>query len=225
MEAQSPMERTAISPESAGRSQRLKEATTSIHERLDDAVMRRQPFSSIENYRLFLLVQHAFHRHVEALYRSPAVSRLFPMIAGRSRVQFIELDLADLDVSRPDYAQRPQFDGEVALPTALGWLYVAEGAKLGAAFLLKHARLIGLSEDFGARHLAAAEAGRASEWRAFRAGLDAAELPADSEADVISGANAAFANVRAALARVYGAGETGAPSRGVLGSIQPRGWT
>lgn len=205
MEEQSPAGRAAVASADAGRSQRLKAATTSIHERLDDAVMQRQPFANVENYRQFLLVQHAFHRQVEALYGNPIISQSFPLIAGRSRVQYIELDLADLDVPRPVYPDRAKFslDDKIALPTALGWLYVAEGAKLGAAFLLKHARRIGLSEDFGARHLAATEAGRAPEWKAFKTSLDDVELPADSEIDVILGANAAFASVRAALGRIF----------------------
>ena len=32
------------------------------------------------------------------------------------------------------------------IPTALGWLYVAEGSNLGAAFLIKEAEKLGLSE-------------------------------------------------------------------------------
>src|SRR5690606_18526810 len=85
--------------------------------------------------------------------------------------------------------------GKVDLPTALGWLYVAEGSNLGAAFLIKEAAKLGLSQDFGARHLAGAPEGRGLHWRTFTAALDAVPLSDEDEARVIAGAEAAFRRV------------------------------
>jgi heme oxygenase len=92
-------------------------------------------------------------------------------------------------------------DGQPPDPEALGWLYVAEGSNLGAAFLLKEAAKLGLSESFGARHLADAPEGRGLHWRRFTAALDAVALSASEEARAIASANDAFARVRALVDR------------------------
>ena len=78
------------------------------------------------------------------------------------------------------------------LPTALGWLYVAEGSNLGAAFLLKWAAALGLNETHGARHLAASPEGRARHWRSFTEALDGIELTQAEEGRVADGAREAF---------------------------------
>src|SRR3546814_19183982 len=80
----------------------------------------------------------------------------------------------------------------VDIPTALGWLYVAEGSNMGAALLRKEAAKIGLSDNHGARHLAPAPAGPAPHWRAFLAALDSVTLDESEEGRVINGAIAAL---------------------------------
>lgn len=187
------------------RATRLKGLTHTTHDRLDKAIMAGAPFSSRERYALFLKVQHAFHREIDALYSDPALDRLLPDLAGRRRFGLIAQDLADLGAEPPPAGSAPVFGkGEPAdLPTALGWLYVAEGSNLGAAFLLKAAAGLGLSETFGARHLAAAPEGRGLHWKTFTAALDALELSEADEARVTSGAEAAFARVHALVADTF----------------------
>ena len=73
---------------------------------------------------------------------------------------------------------------------------MAEGSNLGAAFLLKAAAALELSESFGARHLAPAPQGRGLAWRTFTAALDAVALSPDQETAVDAGAVAAFARVQ-----------------------------
>src|SRR3546814_17025248 len=85
----------------------------------------------------------------------------------------------------------------VDIPTALGWLYVAEGSNMGAALLRKEAAKIGLSDNHGARNLAPAPAGPAPHWRAFIAAPDSVTLAEAEEGRVINGAIAAFARVQA----------------------------
>ena len=63
--------------------------------------------------------------------------------------------------------------------------------------LRKEAAKLGLSDDFGARHLAGHPEGRAAHWRAFVAALDAGVLNAEEEKKATAGAEAAFARVRA----------------------------
>ncbi len=179
------------------RSKRLQSATAGNHKRLDTRIMAAAPFANRTRYGLFLIVQHQFHRDVDVLYDNAVLDTLLPDLAGRRRLPLIAQDLTDLGLSAPVSEVAPAFGPSVDLAAALGWLYVAEGSNLGAAFLLKEAANLDLGETFGARHLAAAPEGRGLHWRTFTAALDAAELSDDEERRVIVGAVAAFARVAA----------------------------
>ncbi|PSJ59158.1 biliverdin-producing heme oxygenase [Kumtagia ephedrae] len=191
-------------PLELSRAKRLKAATHDTHERLDKSIMAGEPFASRERYGLFVKVQHQFHRDIDALYVNPVFDRLLPDLAGRRRLGLIEQDLADLAVAAPAASTVPAFGADADIPAALGWLYVAEGSNLGAAFLLKAAEKLGLSETFGARHLAGAPEGRGLHWRTFTAALDALELDGAEEAAVIGGAEAAFRRVHGLVAEMFG---------------------
>lgn len=177
-----------------GRAKRLRAATHEAHERLDHRIMAAAPFASRERYGMFLIVQHEFQVAVDPLYRAARLSDLIPDLATRRRLNLVRQDMVDLGRMPPPL----KFDDDypVDVPNALGWLYVAEGSNLGAAFLLKEAGRIGLSETFGARHLAGALEGRGRHWRSFTDALDAVELPEDKEQAVVEGAVEAFAHVR-----------------------------
>lgn len=188
------------------RARRLKAATHATHDRLDRAIMARDPFSAVERYGLFLKVQHVFHRDIDALYDDPTLDSLLPDLQGRRRFPAIGQDLADLGLQAPAADAEPAFarGAEVDLPTALGWLYVAEGSNLGAAILLKEAMKIGLTPESGARHLAGAPEGRGLHWRTFTAALDAVELSEEEEARVVAGAEAAFRRVHGLVVEHFG---------------------
>jgi len=189
----------------SSRARRLKDATHETHDRLDKSIMAHRPFESRARYGLFLKVQHEFHREIEALYASPLLDGLLPGLAKGRRFGLIEQDLADLAIAAPSSNEAPAFadSAEVDVATAFGWLYVAEGSNLGAAFLLKAAQQLGLSETFGARHLAAAPEGRGLHWKTFTAALDAAVLTGLEEERVTAGATAAFARVESLVSRFY----------------------
>ncbi|WP_029073492.1 biliverdin-producing heme oxygenase [Kaistia adipata] len=191
------------SPPVASRAKTLKAETRETHERLDHSIMAGRPFESQERYALFLAVQHAFHRDIDALYANPTLDGLLPDLAGRRRFGDVEQDLADLGIAAPQADAPPAFGATADIPTALGWLYVAEGSNMGAAFLIKAAGKIGLSEDFGARHLAGAPEGRGLHWRTFTEALDALELDDAEEARMIDGAHAAFARVQGLVTHVF----------------------
>ncbi len=183
---------------SPSRSKRLKASTNETHERLDKSIMAHDPFASRARYGLFVKVQHAFHREIDALYDDPALDVLLPDLKGRRRFALTGQDLADLEIAAPETGAAPVFavGAPVDQPTALGWLYVAEGSNLGAAFLLKAAQKLDLSEEFGARHLAGAPEGRGLHWRTFTAALDAVTLTEEEERRVVDGAKAAFRRVQ-----------------------------
>lgn len=186
-----------VPPLAPTRSKRLKASTHGTHEQLDSRIMAAEPFRDRERYGRFLRVQFQFHRDLDPLYADPGLIALVPDLAERRRLDQIARDILDLDQVLPDESSVSAFIREpLDLPTAFGWLYVAEGSNLGAAFLFKAAAALGLDETFGARHLAGHPDGRARHWREFTATLDA--LPFDDGEDqrTVEGATAAFKRVR-----------------------------
>lgn len=180
------------------RVKRLKAATRDAHGGLDTFIMAAKPFESRENFGKFVETQYLFHRDLDVFFANETLDGLLPDLKGRRRLAMIEQDLADLGLAIPEtgaarFTDETPFD----LPQAMGWLYVVEGSNLGAAFLLKDAAKLGLTEEFGARHLAGAPEGRGLHWRTFTAALDDISLTVEEEERVIAGAEAAFRAVHA----------------------------
>jgi heme oxygenase len=152
-------------------------------------------------------VQHGFHREIHALYDDPGLEVLLPDLVDRRRLGLIVLDLEDLGVGVPTWRNAPRFvHGAIDLPEALGWLYVAEGSNLGAAFLFKWAGALKLHARHGARHLAAAPEGRANQWRAFTSVLDEILMTEAEEERLTAGARAAFLHVHGLVSDVFDKG-------------------
>ncbi len=193
------MDSTLQPPREASRARRLKAATNETHDRLDQRIMAAEPFASVANYGRFLAFQYQFHRDIDALYDAEPLRAILPDLAERRRFDLIRQDIEDLALPLPEASgEEAAFTGAgFDLPTALGWLYVAEGSNLGAAFLFKMARALGLDETHGARHLAGHPDGRAAHWRAFTGALDALSLGEEEEARLAQGARAAFLRVHA----------------------------
>lgn len=184
------------------RCKRLKSATHEAHDRLDKRIMAGGPFADRERYGRFLDVQYRFHHQVDRFYRHDELDAIIPDLQGRRRLGLIRKDMQDIGADIPELREGDA--DPIDLPSALGWLYVAEGSNLGAAFLLKEAAKLGLSEDFGARHLAGAPEGRGRHWRAFTTALDGMDLDGAAEDRLIQGARAAFACVRSLVDLRFG---------------------
>ena len=157
-------------------SARLKHETATLHEQMHALMEQAQPFASRAQYVRFVAAQYHFQRDVEHLFDDPAIQAAVPDLQVRGREAAALADLADLEAAPGEAVIAT---GNVAMPEALGWLYVSEGSTLGAAFLLKEVKdKLGLSESFGARNLAAYPEGRAVVWRRFVSFLDAPGLSA-----------------------------------------------
>lgn len=181
------------------RAERLKRETHSLHERLDTSIVGKEPFATRERYARFVEVQYRFYAAIEPLYHEDRLKALIAGLPQRSRLNAARLDLADLGREAPAVKPLP-----IAHREGLGWLYVSEGSTLGAAFLLKAVEAIGLGEEKGARHLAAAPAGRGRHWHDFKDALNAVPLSAAEDDLVVSGARAAFTHVHGLVAKVMG---------------------
>ncbi|WCE03597.1 biliverdin-producing heme oxygenase [Pseudoxanthomonas sp. JBR18] len=180
----------------AARSQRLKAATHATHDRLDKTIMARDIFASREKFAKFVRVQYRFHRDIDALYGNEALVALIPNLGERRRLLKIATDLSDLRQALP-LPVPGKLDNGTSLPTALGWLYVAEGSNLGGTILYKLAsQKLGLGSGLGASHLAAHPDGAARHWREFTKVLDSVPLSPAQEGEMVLGAEAAFRAVQ-----------------------------
>ena len=183
------------------RSQRLNQITNEPHTKLDALVKAHAPFETQANFARFVVAQYLFQSELVALYNDPELIKLVPDLAERCRAEAAKLDLGDLDTEVP-----APVAGAVKNPSkaeALGWLFVSEGSKLGAAFLIKRAVGLGLSETFGARHLGEPAGGRAEGWKSFTRTLDALPFTAEEEAAVEKGAIDAFVRFTVLLEQAY----------------------
>ena len=192
-------------PESAARpalrSQRLNQITNEPHQKLDALVKAHKPFEEVANFARFVVAQYLFQSELKALYTDPALKEIVPDLPERCRAEQAKADLADLNTEVP-----APVAGAVNSPSkaeALGWIFVSEGSKLGAAFLIKRAVGLGLSDTFGARHLGEPAGGRAEGWKSFIKTLDGLELSAEEEADLDKGAVAAFERFTVLLEHAY----------------------
>ncbi|MEJ1228851.1 heme oxygenase [Pseudomonas sp. NFACC09-4] len=185
------------------RSQRLNQITHEPHSRLDALVKAHAPFETPASFARFVVAQYLFQSELVALYNDPQLSALIPDLSARCRAEAAKADLADLDTPVP-----APVNGAVKHPTqaeALGWLFVSEGSKLGAAFLIKRAVALGMNETFGARHLAEPAGGRAEGWKTFTRTLDGLVFSERQEAEADKGALDAFNRFTVLLEHAYAA--------------------
>ena len=185
------------------RSQRLNQITNEPHQKLDALVKAHKPFDDVASFARFVVAQYLFQSELKALYTDPALKEIVPDLPERCRAEQAKADLADLNTEVP-----APVAGAVNSPSkaeALGWIFVSEGSKLGAAFLIKRAVGPGLSDTFGARHLGEPAGGRAEGWKSFIKTLDGLELTAKEEADLDKGAVAAFERFTVLLEHAYAA--------------------
>lgn len=190
-----------VSQRPALRSQRLNQITHGPHERLDKAVKAHAPFETLASYTRFLTAQYLFQEELKALYNDPQLIQIVPDLPERCRAEQARADLIDLQVSVPEPVAGAVQDPSVA--EALGWLFVSEGSKLGAAFLIKRAVALDLSDSFGARHLGEPAGGRADGWKHFVRILDDLPLNPDQEQQIDKGAIAAFERFNELLDHAY----------------------
>ena len=164
------------SSEKALRSQRLNQITHEPHSKLDTLVKAHAPFETRANFARFVVAQYLFQSELVELYNDVELTAIVPVPGA---------------VKNPSKAR------------ALGWIFVSEGSKLGAAFLIKRAVALELSETFGARHLGEPEGGRAEGWKRFVRTLDSLQFSAEEEAEVEQGALDAFNRFTVLLEQAY----------------------
>ncbi|MBV7478574.1 biliverdin-producing heme oxygenase [Pseudomonas sp. PDM31] len=183
------------------RSQRLNQITHEPHSKLDALVKAHSPFETQANFARFVVAQYLFQSELVSLYNDAELTAIVPDLPARCRADEAKADLADLETEVPDPVAGALHNPSRA--RALGWIFVSEGSKLGAAFLIKRAVSLGLSDTFGARHLGEPAGGRAEGWKRFIKTLDGLQFSAEEEAEVEQGAIDAFNRFTVLLEQAY----------------------
>lgn len=151
----------------------LRNRTKSVHGKLDEHLMDMGLFSNKEKYKIFLTLQYHIHHDAAPLYSDSNIAAIIPNLCQRNRFEKVKEDLYDLGVPTPSPLQAPVFTN---ISSAIGALYVIEGSKLGAKYLLHYVKMIGLSDQYGAKHLGADNEGRGASWRSFQTAIDNANI-------------------------------------------------
>ncbi len=169
----------------------FRQHTAAAHAAVDAAI---GGFDDLESYKTYLRSVAAFRRPIETMLQDAAWPAAFGDWRPRSVMGAIAADMADLGVSLDD---RPLGPLALSGDRLFGAVYVLEGSALGSRVLFQRALALGLSPNFGARHLAL-QAGSVDSWRAFLVRLEDAD-PFDLEG-ALDGSVSAFALARQAFA-------------------------
>lgn len=165
----------------------LKEATAADHARLD-AQLGAFHLHDLAGYRRFLEANAAALLPLEGALVAAGVRDTFPDWDRRARSRAILDDLAVVG-GAPDLLDPPVLSGRCAV---LGTLYVLEGSRLGAAYLLKHVRQASDPRILNATAYLAHGAGQ-QLWQHFLAVLERHSGEVQNEDDVVVPARRAFA--------------------------------
>jgi len=174
----------------------LKAATADAHAALDALV---GGFRTLNEYRHYLAGIAAFRLPVEAWLMKTGLPADMPGYEPHMVQDELRADLADLKTDPP--ADNRSFTPPEGAGI-VGLLYVLEGSALGARLLAKRAEALGLSAEFGARHLFS-QARNFSSWRALSEHMENVRVYDDQAA--ARWANTAFDYARSAFESVLNA--------------------
>ena len=169
----------------------LYKATLPVHEELDRQTMSAEPFVNRASYERLLRMHYCLQRDFEPLYHDEALKQRLSDLESRSRFAAVTQDMADLGLDLPVN------DQPLALPLldvaeSVGWLFVLEGSRLGGRSMLRRALELGLSESFGARHLAGTAGGVSHDWHVFSRIVSALPFNDEERERAMVGASSAF---------------------------------
>ncbi|MBR0993581.1 biliverdin-producing heme oxygenase [Bradyrhizobium japonicum] len=177
-----------------GLRERLRDATSAAHRELD-AQMSSFDLTVFSGYRRFLQASAGALLPLEAALVEAGVARIFPDWPERTRSQAIAMDLEWLDRD----AQSTVSVAPMTPSGVLGTMYVLEGSRLGAKFLLKTVADSADPRVAGATAYLSHGTGKRL-WQSFLSRLQGEE--SCDEDEVIEAAQAAFAAFELAADRV-----------------------
>jgi heme oxygenase len=164
----------------------LKDATAASHARLDAQLGAFDLHDPI-GYRRFLEANAAALLPLEGALVAAGVREMMPNWGGHARTRAILGDLLAIG-GAPRLLDPPVLSGRFAV---LGTLYVLEGSRLGAAYLLKHVRRVSDPRILNACAYLAHGTGQ-HLWQEFLAVLEKHAGELHNEADIVQPARRAF---------------------------------
>ncbi|CCD87072.1 putative heme oxygenase [Bradyrhizobium sp. ORS 285] len=174
---------------------RLKAATSAAHHALDER-LGQYDLTTTAHYRRFLASSAAALLPLEQALEQAGVAAVIEAWPQRRRSEAIRADLAALrGHAAPLELSLPIVDRAAVF----GTLYVLEGSRLGAAYLL---RVVTASDDPRVRHATRYLRHGAGEglWRSYLAQLECEPMTPDVQERMIASAQAAFAIFATAMA-------------------------
>jgi heme oxygenase len=166
---------------------KLKQATASAHRSLDE-LFSSFDLTAVGGYRRFLEANAAALFPLEAALDDAGVATMFPDWPARSRRAAILADLDGLDGAVLPLGDVAPLDRN----SLLGVMYVLEGSRLGAKFLLRGIADCGDTRITAATHYLSHGAGL-KLWPTFLQKLEGEAIAPEDEAEIIAGAHLAFA--------------------------------
>lgn len=186
---------------------RLKRETWPLHERLEQRLDLLGPGFSEASYRRLLIDFWGYYRPLEGLLaKLPRLQAWIPDLNRRLKTPLLETDLRHLGHSPDTIARIPLCEDLPplrCLPSALGCLYVLEGATLGGQVISRHLRLsLGIDAHNGAAFFWGYGEQTGTMWQIFGERLAAAEAAlGPGEALMVEAARATFESLERWLFR------------------------
>jgi len=175
----------------------LRQHTRIEHARLEDRLDIFTRLQGRDEYRALLIRMYGLYGPLEARLLEVGHRHALPLdVAARRKAPLLERDLAVLGLDSmaraaiPRCAALPALDSAV---TALGCLYVLEGATLGGQLIARHLeRHLGIGTDTGAAFFTAYGERVGAMWRAVGAALAAYTCAPGEEEAMVGAARATF---------------------------------
>lgn len=145
----------------------LRQGTWATHQELDALI---GPLNTLAAYKRYLLAVYTLRKSFESAIHEVTWPEHFGTWRPTTLAAAMEQELADLGLAAPPTQPLPTFSN---ISSLLGALYVTEGASLGARLLVRQADSLGMTSDFGARHLTQ-QVAESDQWTHFLTVLDQA---------------------------------------------------
>lgn len=174
---------------STSRRSRLKDATDSLHRRIDRHIDEADFFASPGGYGDYVRRTLRARGPLEAILDRSGAGALFAAWPERRIAGALRADLDALGL--PEAPAAPCDDEPLCLAGMLGALYVLEGSAIGAHVISRRAAALGIGPASGGCHLHI-QKGAPQAFRAFLHVLETARLDAAHENECLRAAVATF---------------------------------
>ncbi len=176
----------------------LKDATWTIHKRLEKRLAIKNRFSELGLYREHIAKLEAFHRDAEAVW-GHLLEQALPDLPARRKTELLAKDMEVVGGTPIMGAPIPVISD---VPSALGAFYVLEGATLGGQHLLPLIETkLGLSASRGASFFASYGSQVKAMWALFGQAVEKHCEPSDATRSAVAAAESTFLAMEAWLCR------------------------